>query len=123
MSRGGVRWERTFPDELEAANAACPVVYFPQGLCEPHGPHCALGPSAREADRRVGERMVADEIRWLARKAEELRADHGRTPSGPRLRTFADVERLWATVTVPRLPEFETMRPWGDDPPPVIERE
>jgi creatinine amidohydrolase len=42
-SRREVRWERMFPDELEAAFAACPVVYFPYGLCEPHGPHCALG--------------------------------------------------------------------------------
>ena len=33
-----VRWERMFPDELEAAFAACPVVYFAYGLCEPHGP-------------------------------------------------------------------------------------
>ena len=38
-----VRWERMFPDQLEAAYAACPVVYFPYGLCEPHGPHCTLG--------------------------------------------------------------------------------
>ena len=38
-----VRWERMFPDELEAAFAACPAVWFAYGLCEPHGPHCALG--------------------------------------------------------------------------------
>jgi creatinine amidohydrolase len=38
-----VRWERMFPDELEAAFAACPLVYFAYGLCEPHGPHCVLG--------------------------------------------------------------------------------
>jgi len=38
-----VRWERMLPDQLEAAFAACPAVYFPYGLCEPHGPHCALG--------------------------------------------------------------------------------
>jgi hypothetical protein len=42
-----VRWERMFPDELEAAFAACPVVYFAQGLCEPHGPQCAIGLDAR----------------------------------------------------------------------------
>ena len=44
-----VRWERMFPDELEAAFAACPVAYFPYGLCEPHGPHCALGLDALKA--------------------------------------------------------------------------
>jgi creatinine amidohydrolase len=38
-----------FPDELEAAFAACPVAYFPYGLCEPHGPHCALGLDALKA--------------------------------------------------------------------------
>ncbi|MGD9519461.1 MAG: creatininase family protein [Armatimonadota bacterium] len=38
-----VRWERMFPDELEAAFEACPVVYMPYGLCEPHGPQNALG--------------------------------------------------------------------------------
>jgi creatinine amidohydrolase len=47
--RRDVRWERLFPDELEAAFAACPVVYFPYGLCEPHGPHCALGLDALKA--------------------------------------------------------------------------
>ena len=38
-----VRWERMFPDELEQAFAACPLVYFPYGLCEPHGPHNVVG--------------------------------------------------------------------------------
>jgi creatinine amidohydrolase len=38
-----VRWERMFPDELEAAFDCCPVVYMPYGICEPHGPHNALG--------------------------------------------------------------------------------
>ncbi len=38
-----VRWERMFPDELEQAFAACPLVYFAYGLCEPHGPHNAVG--------------------------------------------------------------------------------
>ena len=38
-----VRWERMFPDQLEAAFDACPVAWFSYGLCEPHGPHNALG--------------------------------------------------------------------------------
>ena len=49
MSRNEVRWERMFPDELEQAFAACPVLYFPYGLCEPHGPHCTLGLDALKA--------------------------------------------------------------------------
>ena len=38
-----VRWEKMFPDELEAAFEICPAVYYAYGLCEPHGPHCVLG--------------------------------------------------------------------------------
>jgi len=38
-----VQWERMFPDQLEAAIARRPVLYFAYGLCEPHGPHNALG--------------------------------------------------------------------------------
>jgi creatinine amidohydrolase len=37
------------PHELEAAFAACPAVSFAYGLCEPHGPHCALGLDALKA--------------------------------------------------------------------------
>ena len=44
-----VRWERMFPDQLEAAFAACPLVYFPYGLCEPHGPQNTLGLDALKA--------------------------------------------------------------------------
>ena len=47
--RDEVRWERMFPDELEQAFTACPLVYFSYGLCEPHGPHNALGLDALKA--------------------------------------------------------------------------
>jgi creatinine amidohydrolase len=43
MAQREVRWERMLPHELEAAFAATPAVYFAYGLCEPHGPQCALG--------------------------------------------------------------------------------
>ncbi len=83
------------------------------------GEHFALGPSAFDADRRVGERMAADEVRWLGAKARALLAEYGSETPPQRLRTFAEVEALWRTVVAPRLPEFETMRPWeGDAPPP-----
>jgi len=32
-----------FPDELEKAFAERPVIYFPYGICEPHGPQNTLG--------------------------------------------------------------------------------
>jgi len=38
-----VRWEEMFWDELESAFTECPLVYFVYGLCEPHGPHNAVG--------------------------------------------------------------------------------
>jgi creatinine amidohydrolase len=41
--RREVRWDRMFPDELNAELEACPVVYLAYGLCEPHGPQNALG--------------------------------------------------------------------------------
>ena len=44
-----VQWERMFPDQLEAAFEACPVVYFAYGLCEPHGPQNAVGLDAIKA--------------------------------------------------------------------------
>ena len=47
--RREVQWERMFPDELEAACDAFPVVYLPYGLCEPHGPHNTLGMDALRA--------------------------------------------------------------------------
>ena len=49
MKRREVRWERMFPDELEAAFAECPVIYLTYGLCEPHGPQNALGMDALRA--------------------------------------------------------------------------
>lgn len=49
MARREVRWERMFPDELEAAFDACPMVYLPYGLCEPHGWHNAVGMDAIRA--------------------------------------------------------------------------
>lgn len=44
-----VRWERMFPDQLEAAFAERPLVYFAYGLCEPHGPQNAVGLDALKA--------------------------------------------------------------------------
>ncbi len=49
MPKPEVRWERMFPHQLEAAFAACPAVWFAYGLCEPHGPQCALGLDALKA--------------------------------------------------------------------------
>jgi creatinine amidohydrolase len=82
-------------------------------------PHFAMGPNARQADRRVGERMVADEVAWLGQKAAALLDDYAaqaitdRTPL-----SFMDIERIWAADLLPRLPEFQTMRYLERTPPP-----
>ncbi len=44
-----VQWELMFPDQLEQAFQACPLLYLTYGLCEPHGPHNALGLDALKA--------------------------------------------------------------------------
>jgi creatinine amidohydrolase len=79
------------------------------------GPHFAMGANAREAHRRTGERMVADEVAWLGAKGRELLADYARERPQQRLRTFAEVEELWETVVRPRFRDFQTMQySWGD---------
>jgi creatinine amidohydrolase len=88
---------------------------------EEAGPHFAMGATAREASRRVGERMVDDEVAWLGARARELLAAYERERPSQRLRTFEDVEVLWETVVRPELPCFRTMQPgWGaQEPPPA----
>jgi creatinine amidohydrolase len=78
------------------------------------GEHFAMGANAREASRRVGERMVQDEARWLGAKGRELLAEYDRLQPTQRLRTFAQVEAVWAEVVAPRLREFESMKPFWD---------
>ncbi len=79
-------------------------------------PRWAMGRNVRETDRRTGERMVEDEIRWLAAKAAELLARYEHERPTCRLRGFTEVEELWVSVIVPVLPEFRTMQPhWGDE--------
>lgn len=46
-----------FPDELERRYAECPLVVFPYGLCEPHGPHDAVGLDALKA-HGIAQRFV-----------------------------------------------------------------
>jgi creatinine amidohydrolase len=75
------------------------------------GRYFAMGRDAHQASRRIGDRMVADEVAFLTAKAAELLADYGRAPepSGPRLRTFEDVERFWAEAVAPIMGSFKSM--------------
>jgi creatinine amidohydrolase len=85
----------------------------------PPAPHFGMGPTARQADRRIGERMVAEQARWLGDQAQALLAEYDRLRPLHRLRTFEDVERLWDEVVRPALPGFRTMQ---DDPDPALGR-
>lgn len=81
--------------------------------------HFAMGRNAREADRRVGERMVADEVRWLGQKAAELLDEYERNrPSSRQPLTFMDIEKIWANEVLPHFKNFKTMQYLGRTPPP-----
>lgn len=88
------------------------------------GPHFAMGANARLSDRRTGERMVRDEVRYLGKKANELLKLYAETKPGERLTTFDDTERIWDEMVAPALPTFRTMQDlWnGQDPPPESSR-
>ena len=45
-----VRWAELRPDDFRARLDACPIVYLPVGLCEPHGHVAALGLDLIKAD-------------------------------------------------------------------------
>jgi creatinine amidohydrolase len=74
------------------------------------GQQFAMGKDAGLADRRVGERMVADEVEWLGNKGRELLAEYDRLQPAHRFTTFETVERVWAEIVVPRLPSFMSMQ-------------
>lgn len=74
------------------------------------GPHFAMGATVRQSNRLTGERMVADEVRWLCEKGKELLAAYASEKPEHKLHTFEDVERLWETVVRPELETFETMK-------------
>ncbi len=59
------------------------------------------------------------EVRVLGQKASELLAEHERVKPSQRLATYADAERVWADVVMPKLKSFETMQDlWGEQQPP-----
>jgi creatinine amidohydrolase len=87
------------------------------------GPHFAMGANADESDRRVGERMVDDEVRWLGAKAAELLAAYElHKPAQRQSLSFMAIEQLWADEVLPRLPEFKTMQYLDRTPPPADSR-
>jgi hypothetical protein len=73
-----------------------------------------MGKDARDADRRIGERMVEDEIRWLGEKGKALLNAYHPAAGESRLLTFKDVESFWNREVEPVLGDFLTMQPHWD---------
>ncbi len=74
------------------------------------GQQLAMGQNAGQSNRQVGERMVADEVAWLGKKAQELLGSYDQAQPQHRFVTFAEVERVWREVIEPALPGFKTMQ-------------
>ena len=101
-----VRWERMFPDQLERRFAEWPVLYQTYGLCEPHGPHNALGLDALKAHgiaclaaRRHGGIVAPPDYGHI----HEI-GDYAIWATG----TIGEVERDWLTA-VPPWHHFKTV--------------
>ncbi len=80
----------------------------------------AMGENAASSNRQAGERMVADEVEWLGKKASELLEEYERLQPAHTFTTFEAVERLWGEVVAPRLADFKTMQEkwdWQSDLP------
>ena len=84
------------------------VSRIPQNFVQ--GKMFAMGKNAKEANRKVGERMVEDEIKWLGLKAKELLNEYASEKPKHTFRTFAQVERVWQQIVLPVLPSFESMQ-------------
>jgi creatinine amidohydrolase len=86
------------------------------------GRHYGMGATARKASRRTGERMVADEVRWLGREVKTMLAEYQAVePKKRKPLSFAEIERIWHDEVEPRLSEFESMREFFEaqsTPPP-----
>ncbi len=94
---------------------------LPEPGDESGAPWFAMGANARQADRRIGERMANDEAGWLAAKLAELVAEYG--DREPTVLSFEALETLWREVVEPELPRFESMQPrWTDEVVPEDSR-
>ncbi len=92
------------------------VSRFPAQAAE--GPHFAMGHDARAADRRVGERMVGDEVAWLGNKARQLLADYAaQKPAQRAPLSFRRIEEVWSQDVAPHLSKFKSMQYLERTPP------
>ena len=83
----------------------------------PSNPNFAMGSNAYQSDRRIGERMVDDEVAWLGNKMQELLDVYTQLNFTERQPvTFEEVEKIWSEQVTPALKTFETMQN-SDEPP------
>lgn len=78
-------------------------------------PHFAMGDNARESDRRIGERMIADEVRWLGETRIAVNGAWGSAASALCMKErekFAGRELIGTDVT----PITSKLRLWDNDP-------
>ena len=77
-----------------------------------------MGANASDSDRRIGERMVNDEVEWLGKKMNALMKDYKELNISERQPvTFEEVEQVWAETVSPALKTFETMKNPNESPP------
>lgn len=90
------------------------------------GPHFAMGPTARRANRKIGLRMVDDQVAWLGRTAKQMLAEYAASDASTRKAlSYADIEQIWAEEVLPRVNDFESMKELFDghtEPPPLNSR-
>lgn len=78
----------------------------------------AMGQDAPQSSRQAGERMVADEVEWLGKKAQALLEEYERVKPQHTFTTFETVEQVWQDVVAPRVAGFKTMQErWGKQEP------
>jgi creatinine amidohydrolase len=89
-----------FPDELDAAFARCPLAWLTYGLCEPHGPHNALGLDGLKAHAlacaaaRAHGGIVAPPEYWHIHEI-------GRFAASTCVKKFGESRRTWLTAVPP----------------------
>ena len=82
------------------------------------GPHFAMGGNAYDSDRRIGERMVDDEVTWLSNKMQKLLEEYAQLNISDRQPvTFGELEQIWEQHVKPVLKTFKTMDNTGEPPP------
>ena len=84
------------------------------------GAFFAMGKTAAQSNRSVGERMVQDEVDFLGHKGAELLAEYDSLQPGHSFTTFLQVEQAWKELIEPELPKFQSMQriwPWQEEIP------